>query len=314
MTVFLSTLNQMGFLILLIVIGYILTRFDIVPVGGAGILSKLENNVFIPALVLGTFISNFTVERMTVAWQYVVCGIVVVAISAVFAVFVSKLCSKDEYIQKIYTYGLSFSNFGFMGNAVVAALFPDIFMEYLIYVIPFWTLIYVWGVPGLLMPKTEGGTNRLSGLKNLVNPMFIAMIIGMIIGIADIPLPSFINSAVTSLGNCMSPVAMLLTGMTIAKIDLKATFKNLSIYAVSVIRLIIMPLIGIAVLCFIDLPYGVALCTVCALAMPLGLNTIVVPAAYGRDTSVAAGMALISHLLSCITIPVVFMLFDLLIK
>ena len=70
-----------------------------------------------------------------------------------------------------------------------------------------------------------------------------------------------------------------------------------------------MPLAAVAALYFVELPAGVELCTVCALAMPLGLNTIVVPAAYGRDTSVAAGMALVSHLLSCITIPVVFMLF-----
>ena len=144
--------------------------------------------------------------------------------------------------------------------------------------------------------------------------MFIAMLIGMVIGIFAIPLPSFVGSAVSSLGSCMSPVAMLLTGMTIAKINLKATFKNLSIYAVSFIRLIIMPLIAIGVLMLVKLPYELALCTVCALAMPLGLNTVVVPSAYGKDTSVAAGMALISHLLSLITIPVVFMLFQFVIK
>ena len=48
-------------------------------------------------------------------------------------------------------------------------------------------------------------------------------------------------------------------------------------------------------------------CAVCAIAMPLGLNTIVIPSAYGKDSTVAAGMAIISHLLSCITIPLVFM-------
>ena len=313
MSVFLSTLNQMGFLVLLIAAGYILVKFNFVEDSGAKILSKLENFLFIPALVLSTFISNFTVKSFNTAWKYLLLGTVVVLISAVFAVFASKLCTKDDYIRKIYTYGLSFSNFGFMGNAVVAALFPDVFMNYLIYVLPFWTLIYVWGVPYLLMP-TGNKTSVFSGLKKLINPMFIAMLIGMVIGIFAIPLPSFVGSAVSSLGSCMSPVAMLLTGMTIAKIDLKATFKNLSIYAVSFIRLIIMPLIAIGVLMFAKLPYELALCTVCALAMPLGLNTVVVPSAYGKDTSVAAGMALISHLLSLITIPVVFMLFQFVIK
>ena len=71
-----------------------------------------------------------------------------------------------------------------------------------------------------------------------------------------------------------------------------------------------MPLIAVALLMVIKLPYELALCTVCALAMPLGLNTVVVPSAYGKDTSVAAGMALISHLLSLATIPVVFMIFQ----
>ena len=313
MSIFLSTLNQMGFLMLLIAVGYILGKFNLVEEGGTKILSKLENYLFIPALVLSTFISNFTVKTFSTAWKFLACGTVVVLLSAVFAVFASKLCIKDEYIRKIYTYGLAFANFGFMGNAVVSALFPNVFMEYLIYVLPFWMLIYVWGVPYLLMPSSDG-KSITSGLKKLINPMFIAMLIGMIVGIFAIPLPSFVGSAVSSLGSCMSPIAMLLTGMTIAKINLKETFKNLSIYAASVIRLIIMPLIVIALLCVVKLPYELALCTVCVLAMPLGLNTVVIPSAYGKDTSVAAGMALISHLLSCITIPVIFMIFQLIIK
>lgn len=318
--VFLPTLSQMGFLMLLIAIGYILVKAKAVPSEGAGLLSKLENYVFIPALVLGTFLKDFTVSKLSTAWQYVICGTVVVGISAIFAVFVSKLCSKDKYIQNIYTYGLSFANFGFMGNAVVQALFPEVFADYLIYVIPFWILIYVWGVPYTLMPKSENKKSVFSGLKNLINPMFIAMVIGIILGLTSVSLPNFIcevsdsgkvGGVVGTLGDCMSPVAMLLTGMTIAKINLKSAFTNVPIYVISFIRLILMPLAAIAVLYFVDLPYGVELCTVCATAMPLGLNTIVVPAAYGRDTSVAAGMALVSHLLSCITIPVIFMIFSL---
>jgi predicted permease len=43
--------------------------------------------------------------------------------------------------------------------------------------------------------------------------------------------------------------------------------------------------------------------------MPLGLNTVVIPAAYGRDTSVAAGMALVSHVFSLVTVPLMLMLF-----
>lgn len=310
MIVFLSTMNQMAFLLLLIVIGYLLTRYGIIPEHGAGLLSKLENYVFIPALVLGTFMQNFTMDRMRVAGSYLLCGLIVIVITIPIAILISRLCSKDPYIQNIYTYGLAFSNFGFMGNAVVAALFPDVFMEYLIFVLPFWTFIYLWGVPSLLIPTNNGKHDLTSSLRNLVNPMFISMIIGMIVGIFGLTVPNFLTSAVSSLGNCMSPIAMSLTGMTIAKIDLRKTMTNTSIYMVSLIRLLLIPGVAILLLPLFRLPYGLALCTVCSLAMPLGLNTIVVPSAYGQDTSVAAGMALISHLLSCITIPIIFALFS----
>ena len=310
MTVFLSTLNQMAFLVLLIVIGYVLVRCHTVPGSGAELLSKLENAVFVPALVMGTFIQNFTIQRMSTAGKYLLCGLAVILLTIPVAVILARVCTKDPYIRNLYTYGLAFSNFGFMGNAVVAALFPDIFMEYLIFVLPFWALIYVWGVPFLLIPSEAGKKGLKDRLRPLVNPMFAGMVVGMVVGLLDLPVPAFLNSAITSLGSCMSPVAMLLTGMTIAQIDLRVTLKDRSVYGVSVLRLLAVPAAALACLTLVPMDYGLALCMVCALSMPLGLNTIVVPGAYRKDTSVAAGMALVSHLLSCVTIPVVFLLFE----
>jgi len=37
--------------------------------------------------------------------------------------------------------------------------------------------------------------------------------------------PGFAVSTASSLGSCMSPIAMLSTGMSVAQIDLKATLK-----------------------------------------------------------------------------------------
>ena len=310
MTIFTSTLNQMLFLMLLILVGYLLARLHIVEDSATKVLSKIESNVFIPALVLSTFMSNFTVDRLHTAGQFLLCGLVVVIISIGIAILSSKLCTKDTYIQKIYTYGLAFSNFGFMGNAVVSAIFPDVFLEYLIFVLPFWVFIYLWGVPALLIPPTENSNSFASRLSALINPMFIAVIVGMIIGLTQLPIPAFLQSSVSTLGDCMSPIAMLLTGMTIAQIDLKKVLKRASIYVITAIRLVLLPVATIVVLRLLPIPYPVALCAVCAMAMPLGLNTIVIPSAYGKDTSVAAGMALVSHILSCITIPLVFMLFQ----
>lgn len=313
MAIFTTTLSQMAFLFLLIVLGYILVKSKALDASSSKVLAKLENTVFVPALVLKTFVENFTIEQIGAAWLMFISSFILALIMIPISILTSKLCSKDKYIQKIYTYGLTFSNFGFMGNAIVSAIFPDIFFEYLIFTLPLWTLIYVWGVPKLLI-GTSGKTSFKEKIKPFANPMLIAMLVGMIIGLLNIKLPNWISSAISASSACMSPVAMLLTGVTLAGSELKKILKDGSIYAVSFIRLIVFPGIFMAIISLFNLPHNLVICAVCSLAMPLGLNTIVIPASYGKDTSVAAGMAVISHFASCITIPVVFYFMMMLIK
>lgn len=315
MGIFTSTLNQMAILFSIIIIGFILMRTKTVPDSATVVLSRMENTVFMPALIFSTFSTSFTVEKINIAWKSLVVGFVVILISIAFSVVIARFCTKDEYLKNIYTYGLAFSNFAFVGTAVVSALYPDVFMEYVIFILPFWIMIYTWGMPYLLIPLDSGVSSRFkAGLKNLINPMFIAMIAGIVIGLVNPPLPDFVNSVASSLSGCMAVCAMLITGITAAQINLKSAFTNKNIYLLTFLRLIALPLIGIGVLTFIPISYSLKLCTICALAMPLGLNTVVVPAAYGKDTTEAAGMAIVSHLFGCLTIPLIFMLFDMLVK
>ena len=307
MAIFSATLNQIAFLFLLLLLGFILGKAKFVPDNTATVLSKLENMVFVPALVMGTFIKNFTVKQIGASLELLSISLVIGVIMAFVAIIISKCVTKDKYEQNIFTYGLCFSNFGFMGNAVVSTIFPEIFMEYIVFTLPLWILIYLWGVPALLIADNSKKTSLLERSKALLNPMFVTMIIGMIIGILNIPVPGFVASTVDTMGSCMSPIAMLLTGITVSAIDVKKTFSNLRIYIVSVIRLLAIPLVFIFLAKYINFDETIFVCAVCSLAMPLGLNTIVIPSAYGKDTSTAAGMAVISHLLSALTIPFIFM-------
>ena len=308
MSVFASTLNQTVFLFGFIIIGYVLVKCKVLPENAASVLSKLENTVFIPALVMGTFIENFTVEKISTAWKLIAISFLIALIVIPIAIAVSKLVTKDKFTQKIYTYGLSFSNFGFMGNAVVSALFPDIFFEYLIFTLPLWILIYIWGVPRLLIADCDKKTTFKDSLKSFANPMFISMIIGMIIGLCNIQLPAWIASIINVSGNCMSPVAMILTGVVVSSFPLKKAFTNVSVYVISIIRLIAIPLAFVGIAAILKMPRTAFICALCSLQMPLGLNTIVIPSAYGKDASVAASMAIVSHLLAVVTVPLILAL------
>ena len=309
-TIFLTTLSQMGYLFIFLLLGYVLTRLHLLPTSAATVLSKLENYIFIPALVMGTFISNFTPARLGAAAPLLLGSLILALVTIALSAVLVRFCSKDAYIRKIFLYGLSFSNFGFMGNAVVSSLFPEIFVEYILFTLVLWVLIYLWGVPSLLLDDGERKTVK-ERLRSFVNPMFICMLIGMLIGFVGIPLPAFLTSAVNTAGACMSPVAMLLTGMTVAELPFKRILTDRGIYAVSTLRLVVYPLLFIGAVWLIPMNETFRVCALCSVAMPLGLNTIVIPKAYGKNTDTASGMALVSHIASCITIPLIFLLYSL---
>ncbi len=315
METFAPIFSQMIFLFAFIIIGFILVKWKFIPENSSQVLSRLETLLFIPALMMGVFLQNCTVERIETMWKLLLSGFIVVAILIPLSFFVAKLCFKEAYLQKITTYGLAFSNFAYMGNAIVAAVFPAMYADYLVFCLPLWLLINAWGVPVLLISNASGKrTTVKDSLKNLVNPMLIASVIGIVLGLTGWGkvLPAPITNVITVSGNCMSPIAMLFTGAMLGKLDILALLKKWRIYVVSAIKLLAYPLLFIGV--FMLLPMGEFVtetflkCALCVAAMPVGLNAIVVPAGYGKDASDAAAMALVSHILSIATIPLMFML------
>lgn len=309
-TIFSTTLNQMAFLFLLMAIGFILAKTRVVGESAATALSRLESFLLIPALVTGTFMKQFTVSMLSVTWKLMLGSLVLEAFVIAGSFLTVRLLTKDPYLRKVYWYGLCFANFGFMGNAVISALFPEIFTEYLIFTLVLWMLIDVWGAPSLLMGSAEDDGKPSLGkrIKKLLNPMVIGMLLGMAVGISGVKLPSFVYQTLDSLGNCMSPIAMLISGMILAKIDFKRVLKHGGIYVMTLLRLIVFPLAFFAIAKLFRLPDTFTLLGVAAMAMPIGMNTIVIPTAYGRDAEEASGMVLVSHLLSAVTIPFVFWL------
>lgn len=318
MEIFLPILEQMLFLFVFIAIGFLLSKFKILHDDAAKTISILENYVFVPGLVLFTFLEKCTIETLSSVGNLVLLSFLMVAILIPTSLFVSKLCFKEKNLRNIATYGLAFSNFGFMGNAIMSSIFPEIFFEYTIFTLPFWFMIYLWGVPVLLMSKDADDEKGkfINRLKSFVNPMLIAMFIGIILGLVDAGkyLPTSIKSVIKVSGDCMSPIAMILTGITIGRSNILELIKKWRIYLTSIIRLLVYPL-AILLLLYL-LPQNNFFtptfykCAICMAAMPMGLNAIVVPAAYGRDPTDAAGMALISHVMSIGTIPLIFMLLE----
>lgn len=306
MQVFSATLNQMFVLFTFMALGYFLNFKGILPLNTSLALSRLETNVLVPCLVFNTFYKYCTVQNISEKWLYIVYGTAITLVSILIAVFLSKLFSKDDYLRKIYTYSFAVANFSFMGNAVVLGIFgEDVLFDYMIFTLPLCLYVYSYGTASL-KPNSNG--SKLS-LKMFMNPICLSMLFGAVAGLIGLPIPKFLVTAISSAGACMSPLAMILTGFVVANFSIKKLARVKRIYVASVLRLVILPLAFVLVLKLLGTDSTVIMLTLCATAMPLGLNTVVFPAAYGGDTTPGASMALISHLMSIITIPIMFAIF-----
>lgn len=308
MIVFKATLSSMLTLFLCVIIGYVLNRKKLLPSTTAAVLSKLENYVIVPCLNVSTFMKYATVASLRAKYTLILYCLAAVFIALLLAYLLGGCFARDKDQKNIYRYSIVFGNYGYMGNAIVLALFGQAMLyEYLLYTLPLTFLVYTWGL-AVLVP--QGGEGKKSALRRLINPGFLSVMAGLLLGLlgAEAYLPSFVTTTIDNLSACMGPIAMILTGFVIGDYHLPTLLKNGRVYLVTFLRLIVLPAIFVGILWLLGASETVLTLTLFAFAMPLGLNTVVFPAAYGGDTSTGASMAMISHTLCVITIPVMYAL------
>ncbi len=322
LTTLVATLQPMLMLFLCILIGYTLIKAKILPPDATVTMAKLETFVFAPALSLVTATRFCTVDTLGTNLTNFIFGAIAVTLALLIATLMAPLFVKERSDERgIYKYALAIANAGFMGDPVVLAMFGDVGLSfYKLYCLPLNIVIYTWGM-SVLVPA---GAKKRSPLRALCNPPTLALLSGVVLGLSglggvggvlDTHLP-FVMRLLDNLKACMGPVAMLLAGATVAKYDLRKMVTNKKVYVASALRLVVIPATIIAVLFAVrtlgaslfalDIPGTFLFWTFFSTATPLGLNTIVFPEAYGGNPETGASMAMISHVLCIITIPVLY--------
>ena len=302
---FKSTITPMLTMFFCIIIGYALNKLKLLPENSDKVLAKFETYVFVPALTIRTFMNYCTIETLISYRSFIVVSAVLIAVAIAISYPLSTFFSKDNYQKNIYKYALTFGNYGFLGNAIVPMILGDEFLyPYMLFTLPLSAMCYTWGI-SVLIPKNNSTENVF---KNLLNPGMISIAVGIILGLtnAQAVVPPFLKLSLENLRLCMGPVAMLLTGFVVAKYGLLDLLKKPTVYVATLFRLLILPVLFVATLYLLKIDDLIIKLCFFAFATPLGLNTVVFPSAYGKDASTGASMALISHTISVITIPLLY--------
>jgi predicted permease len=302
--IFSSVIFQIAVLFSFIFIGFTIRQGGFLPENSAEIFSKLENRILMPAVVINTFRTNCTVKNISEKWVFIAysTGVLLFCIATGFVA--SRFLGKTEYLKKVYRYSISVSNFGFVGTAMVSGIYGAESMElfdYLMFTLPLNLFTYSIGIAWLV----PNGHGKFS-MKNFVNPIFVSIFIGAILGLLPIPKFRLVTTIINSTAACMSPIAMILTGFVIGGYSFANLFGKWQTYVVAGIRLVFLPTVSVLVLKLFNAPQEAVVATLCANAMPLGLNTVIIPSAYGKSLDDGASIALVSQLTAVFTIPILF--------
>lgn len=317
MDIFLLTLKQMLLIFFLIMVGFILRKKSILPENSGTVMAKMETWIFCPALSMVTQMRKCTVETFSDNATLILYGLAFVVCAIALSYPLSRLFVRNDktpesaYQRSIYKYALTFGNFSYAGNMIILDVWgEDVFFKYSLFI--FFILIFCnsWGLY-VLIPKDQGASLLRNLKKGLLTPPVIALTAGIILGLTGIAkyFPDFVTGALDSAGKCQGPVAMVLAGFIIGGYNFKELFLNAKVYIVAFVRLIGIPGVMMLVLKALGADDTLMTLALIAFATPLGMNTIVFPAAYGGDTKTGASMTMISQVLSVITIPLMYLVF-----
>ncbi|MBO5851290.1 MAG: AEC family transporter [Clostridia bacterium] len=290
-----EVLKHLLILYIFLLAGYLIGGIKKDKASHSDILSVLLINIFLPCKVFNTFANNFTITYFSERYTLLITSLILILVLVTIAYFGSKLLTKKEYEQKVYQYSFTLTNYAYLGYVLIESVFGEKFLsEFVFFAIPFIIYTYTFGYALL-----TGGKNFI---KKLLNPLTIAIVLVMIVGLTNITLPEVISKAVSSSSACVGPLSMILTGMTLSTFKFKELILDKTAYIFTFIRLIVIP--GIAYLiCLLLKLYTVLPMVLIITAMPCGLNTVVFPKLIGEDCKPGARLALISHFFSIITLP-----------
>lgn len=318
-TVFITVFS----LLMLAVPGFILTKAKLLNKSIESALSVIVLYAAQPVMVFMSFQKQFRSDILTnipiVAGLSLVIHLIMVGLMAL----VLKRKSDDAKVKTI-KFASIFSNCGYMGLPFLKALFGSndvVVAEILIYaavVIGVFNLI-MWSIGVYIM---TGDKKMMSPKKALLNPTMIGTFLGLIIfltvktpfaELATGALGDFIKRVVDSLnviGDLVTPLSMLLLGVKLANIRTKALFVNKGAYISSFFKLIVMGVISMLVVAFLPVSNVIKYAIVFLLSMPSAAATVLFSVQFGGDGEQATSNLLLSTILSLITIPLIYVVFQ----
>lgn len=206
-----------------------------------------------------------------------------------------------------------FGNVGFLGIPLLQALLPKETVGEAIALSAVFSLsmnLIAW-TAGLYL--LTGERRHIRARAMLTNPSILSFYLAFPLFLLGIKLPGTVLDAVTLMGRMSTPLCMLILGMRLACTPFRQIVTDRHAWRASAGKLLAMPLLALASVAFLPLPYYFRatlflLCCCPSASAVQSLSEIYLPGTAVGAKRTAADAILLSNLLCILTIPLLFSL------
>ncbi|MEG0289131.1 MAG: AEC family transporter [Carnobacterium sp.] len=297
--------EQLGIMFLLILFGYLLVKKEVLDTSVTKQIASMLTTYITPTILIMSFQQDYEWEQLKGLFITMGTGFLLIGSRIAVNRFVLK---KEERIDR---YAAIFSNSAFVGIPLVMAVLGYEGVFYMTAYMTATTLSqWTYGIYTL-----SGDRNLITPRKAIFNPATIGAIIGLTLYVLQIKLPFVVSEALYTIGNLNTPLAMVLLGSYVARSKLLEVFTSLKAYWVSLLRLVILPIVGLGILWLLPIDdYLILMVLSIASCAPIAVNTALFSQIYGGDYEYGARLVILSTSLSIITMPLILMLSDFVFK
>lgn len=305
-------IGQLLLLLILMLIGFVATKIKLIDKVGSDKISSLISRVTMPAMYISTFMAQqYSSEKMKQSTILLGISIFYYVLAIGVGYLFIKLTHEEKNTRGVYQFMIIFSNAAYMGFPVLKAVFGEDAIFYgAFFNLPFNILAYSLGIWILRQGRQNGEINKK---EMFLNPGTIGVLFGALLFVVSPLLDTtqihkilyrgLLYKGLDMIGDTTIPLSMIVIGCVLATIKVSEVVTNVKIYALCIIRLLVLPGLMFLSLLPLHLDPIIKGIPVLIAGMPCAVFGVILSKEYGGDEKLASVGVFMSTLLSAITIP-----------
>lgn len=294
--------------LLYIIPGFIICKMKRAAADHLSTLSGVLVYICGPSMMISSFLAlDFSLANLANMGLFFVATFIlqVAFIGLLFLIFRRKF---EDAQYRILTIASAMGNVGFFGLPIVKALLPnnpEVMCYSAIYIISMNILAFTVGVFCLTKKK-----EYMTLGKAIFNPSMLGFVVGIILYLlrASTFIPTLVVNSLGLLGNMTTPLCMIILGIRLATVKLGRLFTRPVIYLVCLGKLLLYPLLCLALISLFPVAESFRAGIVILSATPCASVIFNLAEMHHSETELSANCVLLSTLLCFITIPLMTLL------